>query len=303
MMPFWLQMTAALSAALASGVMGAALVPFLKKMRFCEPETPDSDEQVKPTMCGLLLVFGIMFGMVLGFTLFREFGGTDLTGRDYAEQSTRLRLMLGHGLLLAGAGFLIDMLTVRRKLRYRIRPVLLLGAVFLITMAVLSVQMDVGFYLIAISVTAALCWGMVQGTEQETDGVTISVSAVQLLLLTVQLLEEGRQVIALCTLTAAGACLGCMVWNLPPAKCRLGKTGSFLLGSIVPMVCVLEEWMQPLALCMAVYVLNLLPMLRRTDGKRMTLLGILARNGTAAWRRIALLAGFAAFCGILQLIG
>lgn len=305
-MPVWLQMTAALSAALASGIMGAALVPFLKKIRFCEPEQPEqeaaSGERTKPTMCGLLLVFGILFGMVLSFTLYREFGGADLTSLQYAEQSRQLWLMLGHGLLLTLAGFIIDYLTVRRKLRYRIRPVLLLGAVLLITMAILSVQLSGGIYLVSVSVLAAVCWRLIQSTEQETDGVLVTVNAVQILLLTVQLLAASRQLTALYTLTAAGACLGCMVWNLHPAKCRLGATGSFLLGSIVPMVCIPEAWWKPLALCMAVYALNALPLLRRREGKRLTLLGMLAQNGTAPWKRISLLAGAAVFCGMLQVI-
>lgn len=308
-MPFWLQITAALSAALSSGVMGAALVPFLKKMRFCEPEHPDqkektaAKEQAKPTMCGLLIAFGILFGMVLSFTLYREFGGADLTSLDFAEQSKELWLLLGYALLLAVAGFVVDVLTVRRRLRYKIRPVLLLGAVFLVSAAILSLHFPMGIFLVSVSVLSAVCWKAVQSTEHETDGVAVTVSAVQLLVLTVQLLVEQRQVIALYTLTAAGACLGCMVWNLHPAKCRLGCTGSYLLGAIVPMVCIIEEWWKPLALCMAVYALELLPLVRKQGEKRLTLLGRLAKNGTPPWKRIALLAGAAVFCGILAVIG
>ena len=41
-MPVWIQMTAALSSALCSGLMGIALIPFLRKCRFCEPD-PDAE--------------------------------------------------------------------------------------------------------------------------------------------------------------------------------------------------------------------------------------------------------------------
>ena len=80
-MPIWLQMTAAVSAALASGIMGAALVPFLEKYHFCEPEQPEkgtdvndmtdkngAKEKLRPTMCGLLLCFGIPSGAVCSVT-------------------------------------------------------------------------------------------------------------------------------------------------------------------------------------------------------------------------------------------
>lgn len=293
-------MTAALSAALVSGVMGAALVPFLKKMRFCEPQHSEKPEEakVKPTMCGLLTAFGILFGMVLSFTLYREFGGADLTSRSYAEQSRLLWVALGYGLALTAGGFVIDVLIVRRKLRYRIRPLLMTGAVLLVTVGILSLQFSADWYLGAVSVLTVLCWTMVRTVEQEADGVTVTVNAVQLLFLTIVLLRENSPLMALYTLSAAGACLGCMVWNLHPAKCRLGNTGSWLLGSVIPVVCVLEERWRALALCMAVYVLNDLPLLLKKDGKRSTLLARL-EQGVG---KIALAAGFAVFCGVMLLI-
>lgn len=300
-MPVWLQLTAALSAAVASGVMGIAFVPFLRKLQMFEPKQENAEqtgEQRKPLMCGLLILFGMLFGMVLGFTLYREFGNADRTSADYAEQMELLRLLLIHGSLSVLGGLIIDWMVIRGRLRYRIRPVLLMGAVFLVTLALLLWQGNRGFFLISASVLAAVCWQLIRSTEKETDGVTLSVNAVQLLTLTVPLLHDGQYAIALFTLTTVGACWGSMIWNLHPAKCRLGETGSCLFGSIVPMVCIMEGYWKALALCMAVYVLNALPYLRY----RSTLLTILKQNKTAAWKQITLFAGLALFCGIMQLL-
>lgn len=301
-MSFWLQLTAALSAALVSGVMGAALVPFLKKMRFCEPEQSEKsgEAQVKPTMCGLLTAFGLLTGMVLSFTLYKEFGGADRTSMAFAEESRKLWLALGHGLVLAGGGFAVDVLTVRRKLRYRIRPLLLTGAVLLVTIGIFSLQFPVGWYLASVSLVTVLCWSMLRTVEQEADGVTVALNSVQLLFLTILLLRENSPLMALYSLTAAGACLGCMVWNLHPAKCRLGQTGSYLLGSSVPVICIFTEQWRALALCMVFYVLNDLPLLLKQDGKRRTLLGRMEQ--AAVWKRIAIAVGTAIFCGIMLLV-
>ncbi|MDE5564647.1 MAG: hypothetical protein K2I93_05790 [Oscillospiraceae bacterium] len=315
-MPIWLQMTAAVSAALASGVMGAALVPFLGKYRFCEPEQPEKSADVndmtdkngakaklRPTMCGLLLCFGILSGLVLSFALYRQFSDADLTGRDYQSQSTLLQTVLLYSLLLAAAGFVSDVLRVRHRLRFRVSPVLQVAAVFLVALGLLTMQQGFVWTVLPAAAIVAVCWKMAGGSEHGADGMSITLGAVQCLVLTVVLLAKGTALPALYTLTAAGACMGCMVWNLHPAKCQLGDTGRFLLGSIVPIVCAAQnDWdaWKVLALNMAVYAVNLLPLLRRKN--RTTLLGMMKQAGLAPWKRITLLAVFAVFCGTVTLL-
>ncbi len=305
-MPIWLQMTAAVSAALASGVMGVALVPFLGKCRFCEPEQSESKEdaaagnKLRPTMCGLLLCFGILFGLVIGFTLYQQFSGADRTGKDYQLQSSLLRTALLHGVLLTAAGFVSDLLRIRYKLRSRFSPLLQITAVFLVTLGLLTMQQGFVWTVFPAAAAAAVCWRMTGTAEHETDGVCITLGAIQCLVLTVVLLAKGTALPALYTLTAAGACMGCMVWNLHPAKCQLGDTGRFLLGSIVPILCAAQGDWEVLALNVAVYAVNLLPLLRRKE--RTTLLVMMEQAGLAPWKRITLLAVFAVFCGVVTLI-
>ena len=81
----------------------------------------------------------------------------------------------------------------------------------------------------------AVCWMLMQGME-ETDGGILAVGTVQLLCIAVLMLAGMLYLPALYALVCAGACMGCMVWCLHPAKCRFGSTGSFLLGGTVPLL-------------------------------------------------------------------
>ena len=98
-MPIWLQLVTAVSAGGVSALLGIALVPYLKKLRYFPPQEPKPDaaqesegefpktehpeavqEEQRPIMGGLLTAAGILFALVLGGTLFLQFGGADRTG-------------------------------------------------------------------------------------------------------------------------------------------------------------------------------------------------------------------------------
>lgn len=305
MIPVWLQLTVALGAALTAGVMGAALVPFLTKLRIGDLEKTGSEETeirevLRPTMGGLLLCGGILFALVLGMALFREFGNADRTSAVYRLQSDLLRTALLHGVVLAAGGFAADLARIRGRLRFRMSLLLLLGAVLLLTLGLLALYEGLTMAIVLPAAAAAVSWQLVQTAEKSTDGMSITLGAVQLLMLTVVLLKDQQALPALYTLAAAGACMGCMVWCLHPAKCRLGCTGCYLLGSIVPLLCAAQGRWKVLALTMAVYLVNALPLLRRGDRK--TLLEHMERSGIAAWKRITILAAFAVFCSILAVL-
>ena len=76
--------------------------------------------------------------------------------------------------------------------------------------------------------------------------------------------------------------------------------GSVTLGGMVPLLCAAEGRWKLLALTMAVYVLNALPLLKKRE--RLTLLQRMEKTGMAAWKRITVLTCFAVFCSILAVI-
>lgn len=302
-MPVWLQLTAALSAALAAGIMGIAYVPFLQKLRFCEPEESREQkeaagEKLRPTLCGVLAVFGCTFGLVLGYTLYLQFGEADRTDRSFQEALFQLQCWYAYGILAALLGLAVDVMAVHRRIRYRVKPFWQAAVMFvaayvmqLAGMQVLQTE-ETGLRALLAAGMLTLSWGVMQPTDREADGAGITASGILMACLAVIHLADDRVLPALLSLTAAGACMGCMVWDLPPAKCRLGTVGSSWLGAMLPVLC---PDRRTLCLCMAVYLVNVLPLLRKKERK--TLLA--SMDGSKPWKRLAVFAGYAGFCGVL----
>ena len=306
-MSVWVQLAAALGAGLAAGIMGIALIPFLEKLRLFEPEPKTKDTQHKdgqedtapvrrrPTMGGLLVLFGTLAGVVIGFSLFVP----DLPERQYGTELRMLLLCTAHGALLAGAGIVVDSMSIRGRLIRRVWGIWQMLAVALVTTALQYIVTTTPDLLY--SAYIAVIWYLMQDLDRECDGTTVTVSAALLLPLAVALMQVGTLLPALYAQAAAGAAIGSMVWVLHPAKCRLGRVGSYLLGSAVPMAAVMvwqtAGWTVP-TLIAALPAVNALPLVF----KKQTLLNMMEKNGTPPLHRIALLAAFAAAAGILAVI-
>ena len=312
MMPIWLQLAAALTAALASGVLGKALVPFLQKMRFCEPEPPPKQSEkaaeniLRPTMCGLLLVFGSLAGAGITYTLYRTFRILDSTSVSVQQELRTIGAALCFALFCAALGFACDWRMIRRRpLQNSNRitnflAVFLLTALFMQSAGMESTVLELGFmrydagllYLPLNAAAAALLW--LAAPEEEPDGTTISVGGVMLLCAAVLFMQQAQELYALLSLSAAGACMGCLVWNLHPAKCRLGKIGIFWMYGIITAVCLMTQQHMAVLLLTAVCAVNRLPALRKHG---CTLQKNLADAGMKPWQRIAVLTGFTALTG------
>ncbi len=326
-MPLWLQLTAALSAALASGIMGAALIPYLRRLRMCVPDEKSgtgeaAGEQLRPTMGGLLLLFGCLTGFALGFALYRTIGDTDRTSFSFQRETAALACMAGYAVCSAAAGFVLDWLQVKRRAAKRLSPVMGWMTVYLLHLALLmlwhhtaqpekATVMDFGFQkfdagILYVPVTALILtgiWLAASAMEEETDGVSVSVGGILLLFVTIILIELVQPLQAVYTLSAAGACIGCLVWNLHPAKCRIGRTGTQWLAAAVLGGILLSGQYLTLLVLPAVYWVNLLPKYRRAASDQGgTLQKRMHRSGMNPWQCIGLLAGFAAVCGIAAIL-
>ncbi len=316
MMPLWLQLTAAVSAAVMSGVMGAALLPFLRKMRFCMPETekPETDaaagERLRPTMCGLLAVFGCLGGLALSVALYTTFCVPDRTSQLFHAETMQLLMGLLWAICSAGAGIYADYRQIRRRILYRIS--LLLRAVFLFTALLLLLMlcnvltaetqltvMDFGFrrwdagwlYYPLTAAAGTICWLCAADTE-ETQGMSLSVGGILLLGLTILLVSRSESLHAILALTAAGGCMGNLIWNLHPSGGHIGRSGSWWLSSMITGLCIVTRMHSALLLLSLVYLIDRLPIL---SGKGGSLQKRLAAEGRTPWQRIAVLSVFAVF--------
>ena len=311
-MPIWLQLTAAVSAGAASALMGAAFVPFMKKQRFCEEETPQNGDEVVrsallPTMGGLLAVFGCLLGFVMAYVLYRTVFVIDYTAVSVQQNTKELLLAIGYALFWALLGMYADICIIRRRplkrqpMPLRIAFVYIVTLLFLMLCATQQTVLDFGFFrydagILSIPLTAAMgtaVFLLTQANGEKTDGMSISVSGVLLLGMAVLFMQEGNELHALLALAAAGACMGCFVWNLHPARCRIGRTGMLWLGAVVTAICLISHLHMAVLLTAAVYLLDRIPCLGKN---KKTLQEQLRQADMKPWQNIAVFAGFAAFC-------
>ncbi|MBQ8927114.1 MAG: hypothetical protein IJ055_02420 [Oscillospiraceae bacterium] len=319
-MPAAVQLVCALVSAVCAGVMGIALVPFLEHMRLYEPERAEekkqdgAGERVRPVMGGLLGVVGTLAGLAAGFALYCRISGADRTALSFQETARGMLLCFLLGLTGALGGFLLDLRDVRRfvqKSGLRLREPCLMFLVSLgfqmllhapdtlLTLGTRSVEAGAAALPVRAALMALLWWGIAH-FEDGTDGASIGAGCVQLLVLAVLFLQGSTGMYALLMLSAAGGCLGTMVWNLPPARCRLGHTGHHWLGALLSGSVMLQSDLRVALLIGAVYAVGALPRLWRRAP--MTLMGAMERAGLTPFQRIALTAGFAAFSGSLLLL-
>ncbi len=312
----WIQLTAAVCGALAAGGMGRAFVSFLEKFRFCETvrlgADGDAPTGLRPTMGGLLLVFGTLCGMTLSGALCIGMGEADRTAFSVQEGITHTMQSFGYALLFAAAGLWLDIRRVRRSPLVRLPLPARAAAVFIPSWLLVLWQQrgehvldltyfswDAGvFFAPLCALMMTVLWFSAAALEEEPEGVGLTAGGVLLLSLAVLLLGKNRMFPALLSLSAAGACAGAMVWCLFPAKCRLGLTGRFWLAGILTALA--GEMPLPMLLVTAAYLVNLLPCLFRSKTGGRTLLCRMGEGSALAV--IGLFTGFAAFCGILAVV-
>ena len=157
-------------------------------------------------MCGILLMFGCTAGFVLSYTLYLQFSGADRTGMEFQKESLSLRMMLIHGLMFGLLGWVMDyQRTVRRKTDTEETDFIMILMAFFLTYSVLKFSpeeeiLNFGFVqwnagVLSVPVRAALVtafWLHMQKPEQNVDGISITVSSIQLLFLTVLCISEKQ---------------------------------------------------------------------------------------------------------------
>ena len=317
-MPVWVQFASAFIAMVTAGIMGNALIPFLQKFRFFDiaPKKPslpairnepsenqndDIQEQVRPTMCGILLLLGCTIAMVITFNLCDGQHVFDRTNKALSEQRSLTEIVYFYALALGVWGLVTDVMATRKGFHLRIPFLQQFGSVIAISFVVGRYLVNgSGLYVLVTVVVMAVCWAVMQGLDKETDGITVTTAGIQLLVMTILFLKESQFYFAILSLCGAGANMGCMVWNLHPAQCRLGNVGSGWTAGIVTGLCaVYGEWKTWLLL-MAVYLVNVFPLLNRQ--KNQSLLSMMEQGNMKPWKRIALFSGFTAFCGVIAVL-
>ena len=98
------------------------------------------------------------------------------------------------------------------------------------------VQFDAHFVYYPLMVLVILYMTNAVNLTDGVDGLCGTVTLVVMLLMTLICNMLQMYPYSLFTMAVAGGCLGFLVWNLHPAKCFMGDTGSMYLGAVVVSV-------------------------------------------------------------------
>lgn len=281
-MSFWIinLLTALLSFGLAA-VSGKWLVPFLHKIKFGQPiKVKDGPEwhakkQGTPTMGGFMFIISSVIMTIAGYWAYRIQAGLDATDAETHNAFYRLLSVLIFSLLFGLIGFIDDYTKVARKNNdglTAIQKIILqtlfgLGFLFMLykfgdgSTAIdlgfwVSPQLGIFYYIIMIPVIIYLTNAV--NLTDGVDGLCGSVTFAAMLIFTVCCAILRQNEISCFTMALAGGCLGFLIWNLNPAKCFMGDTGSMFLGAAVTGVALVLHKHLLLVLVSMVYIIEAL---------------------------------------------
>lgn len=281
-MTFWIiNFLTALFAFGIAAISGKWLVPFLHKIKFGQPiKTKDGPQwhakkQGTPTMGGFMFIIASVIMTIAGYWVYRTQAGLDVTNPETHNSFYRLLSVLIFSLLFGLIGFIDDYTKVARKnndgltaiQKIILQTLFALGFLFMLykfgdgSTAVdlgfwVSPQLGIFYYIIMIPVIVYLTNAV--NLTDGVDGLCGSVTFSAMLIFTVccAVLKEAE--ISCFTMALAGGCLGFLIWNLNPAKCFMGDTGSMFLGAAVTGVGLVLHKHLLLVLVAMVYIIEAL---------------------------------------------
>jgi len=281
-MSFWIiDLITALLSFVIAGVSGIFLVPFLHRIKFGQPiKTEDgpkwhAKKQGTPTMGGFMFIISTVITSIAGYWIYRWKTGIDTTDKDSFKPFYLLLSVIVFSAAFGLIGFIDDYTKVARKKNDGLTPwqkialQLVCGAGFLFAVRCFgdsSTKIDLGFwrspslgifYYILMMAVIIYLTNAVNLTDG-VDGLCGSVTFVVMLIFTVCCSILKQNEMTCFTMALAGGCLGFLLWNLNPAKCFMGDTGSMFLGAAVTGVGLILHKHLLLLLVALVYIIEAL---------------------------------------------
>ena len=287
----------AAAAVIITAVLGFALIPWLRKLKFGQtildigPAWHKKSKQGTPTMGGMMFVVGTTAAITIGMILLAVNGllGTDeLALKDMAGVISVFAAAFFFGFI----GFIDDFIKVKKKqnegltaMQKIIMQVLVIAAFF--TARVISGdtstvikfpfigELDLWYFYYIIMGLGILYIVNAVNLTDGIDGLCSSVTFVYMIafaVISAMLGFAGYTIIAVAT---AGGCLGFLIWNWKPAKVFMGDTGSMYLGGMVAMLGIALHVEVRMVIAAAVYIWEALTVLiqmtyfKITHGKRL----------------------------------
>lgn len=264
-----------------AGLSGKWLVPFLHKIKFGQPikvkDGPQwhAKKQGTPTMGGFMFIISTVITSIGGYWVYRILFNLDTTSAATHKDFYRLLSVVLFSLLFGLIGFIDDYIKVVRKdndglsaiQKILLQTLFSLGFLFaLYKFGDGSTSLDFGFwetpqlgifyYIILIPVIIYLTNAV--NLTDGVDGLCGSVTLAAMLVFTVCCSYLGEKSVSCFTMALAGGCIGFLIWNLNPARCFMGDTGSMFLGAAVTGVGLVIHKHLLLILAAMVYIIEAL---------------------------------------------
>lgn len=245
---------AAVAAFLITWIAGIFLIPLLHKLKYGQtildigPKWHKAKKEGTPTMGGISFILAVSLCFAVGMVVFA------LTGTDFSGAGKRELVVSVSGMVMAVlfgfVGFLDDFIKVRKKRNEGLTPIQKIFFQVLIIAAYFATIYISGFASTVITFPGGAQWEMglfyypvmglgilyIVNAVNLTDGIDGLCSSVTVIYAAAFAVISGIFGFfghTLLAFSTAGALLGFLIWNFPPAKVFMGDTGSMFLGGVV----------------------------------------------------------------------
>ena len=196
-----------------------------------------------PIMGGVAIFIGFAVSIVAGILIFPVLPGQNIVDTPLSWRSMCF-LMLISGFFMALTGFLDDKYELSPAMKLFLHSVVavIAGSLFLVNGAQVRLFLE-GSSIAWVAAPVTLIWliGITNSINllDHADGVTSGISAIAALFFAALNFMHGNPAIAFISVALAGASLGFLFFNFPPASIYMGDCGSNFLGFMLGIVAVL----------------------------------------------------------------
>lgn len=249
-MPFIIRIGVSVLAFAIAALTGIALIPYLRKIHFGQTILDigpawHKSKQGTPIMGGFMFIIGSIASTAIGYTVYRLFY-YDVDSKQAVNGMLRLVACILFAVFFSAIGFADDYikavkkqnlgLNVKQKVIFQfiLCVAFLAGLYFLgdksTDINLMFVRFDLGIFYYPVMILFMIYISNAVNLTDGVDGLCGSVTVVTMLALTTVCMVIKEYEVSTYAIAIAGACLGFLVWNLHPAKCFMGDTGSMYLG-------------------------------------------------------------------------
>ena len=277
-MPLSIRMGVAVAAFVIAALTGLALIPYLKKIHFGQTILEigpawHKDKQGTPIMGGFMFIIASLVTSAVGYTIYR-LTYYDVEGSVALNGMLKLISCMIFSVLFSAIGFADDYIKAIKKQNLGLNAKQKMIFQFVVCSAFLAamhflgdvsteinlmfLRFDAGIFYYPIMILVMIYVSNAVNLTDGVDGLCGSVTVVTMLALTTICMILTEYEVSLFAIAVAGGCLGFLVWNLHPAKCFMGDTGSMYLGGAFVAVSMMTHNHLLMILVGIVYILEAL---------------------------------------------